>query len=89
MLGDEAVDHILILVKGFDYFSERNGLFVRHDFGAIKDEGNTVFWKIDYFDLDLINHSPDPSDPHVTRRVLTVMLGEEYYNCFQTVFYVC
>ncbi|MDB3912899.1 DUF3768 domain-containing protein, partial [Paracoccaceae bacterium] len=32
-------------------------------------EGNTVFWKIDYYDLDLMNHSPDPSDPHVTRRV--------------------
>ena len=78
LLGAEAVDCILDLVKRFDDFSERNDPFGEHDFGAIEYEGNTVFWKIDYYDLDLMNHSPDPSDPHVTRRVLTIMLGEDY-----------
>ena len=78
LLGAEAVDCILDLVKRFDDFSERNDPFGEHDFGAIEYEGNTIFWKIDYYDLDLINQSPDPSDPHVTRRVLTIMLGEEY-----------
>ena len=78
LLGAEAVDCILDLVKRFDDFSERNDPFGEHDFGAIEYEGNTVFWKIDYYDLDLMHHSPDPSDPHVTRRVLTIMLGEEY-----------
>ena len=78
LLGAEAVDCILHLVMRFDDFSERNDPFGEHDFGAIEYEGNTVFWKIDYYDLDLMNHSPDPSDPHVTRRVLTIMLGEEY-----------
>ena len=65
-------------MKSFDDFSERNDPFDEHDFGAIEYEGNTVFWKIDYFDLDLMNYSPDPSDLNVTRRVLTIMLGEEY-----------
>ena len=78
LLGAEAVDCILNLVNGFDNFSERNYPFGEHDFGAIEYEGNTIFWKIDYLDLDLMNHSPDPSDPLVTRRVLTIMLGEEY-----------
>ena len=78
LLGNDAVDRILDLVMRFDDFSERNDPFGEHDFGAIEYEGNTVFWKIDYYDLDLMNHSPDPSDTHVTRRVLTIMLGEEY-----------
>ena len=77
-LGNDAVDCIFNLVKSFDDFSERNDPFGEHDFGAFEYEGNTIFWKIDYYDLDLINQSPDPSDPHVTRRVLTIMLGEEY-----------
>ena len=77
-LGLESVGCILNLVKSFDDFSERNDPFGEHDFGAIEYEGNTVFWKIDYYDHDLMHHSPDPSDPHVTRRVLTIILGEEY-----------
>ena len=78
LLGNDAVDRILDLVMRFDDFSERNDPFGEHDFGAIEYEGNTVFWKIDYYDLDLMNHSPAPSDTHVTRRVLTIRLGEEY-----------
>ena len=78
LLGNDAVDRILDLVMHFDDFSERNDPFGEYDFGAVEYESNTVFWKIDYYDLDLMNHSPDPSDPHVTRRVLTIMLGEEY-----------
>ena len=47
-------------------------------FGSIQLGENTIFWKIDYYDLDLHMHSPDPSDPTVTARILTIMLAEEY-----------
>ena len=78
LLGNEAVGCILNLVRRFDDFSNRNDPFGEHDFGAVEYECNTVFWKFDYYDLDLMNHSPDPNDPNVTRRILTIMLGEEY-----------
>jgi Protein of unknown function (DUF3768) len=49
-----------------------------HDFGSFKAEGRTIFFKIDYFDKSLTHHSPDPSDPSVTERVITIMLADEY-----------
>jgi Protein of unknown function (DUF3768) len=49
-----------------------------HDFGVFEVDGNTIFFKIDYFDKSRCYHSPDPSDPSVTERVITIMLAEEY-----------
>jgi hypothetical protein len=49
-----------------------------HDFGAFDADGQRVFFKIDYYDESLSYHSPDPTDPAVTKRVITIMLAEEY-----------
>jgi hypothetical protein len=37
-----------------------------------------IFFKIDYLDQAVTCHSPDPADPSVTKRVITIMLAEEY-----------
>jgi hypothetical protein len=47
-------------------------------FGAFEAEGRTVFFKIDYYDRTYSMLSPDPADPSVTHRVITIMLAEEY-----------
>jgi hypothetical protein len=66
-------------IREFDNFPERDDPYAEHDFGAIELEGGgTAFWKIDYYGLDMETGSPDPSDPTVTTRVLTIMLASEY-----------
>lgn len=80
-LADAAGDQlpqVLELVRTFDAFDYRNDPHGEHDFGALEWDGETVFWKIDYYDADGEGLSPDPSDPAVTQRVLTVLLAWEY-----------
>jgi len=49
-----------------------------HDCAVLAVDGIEVLFKIDYYDRDLVYHSPDASDPTVTRRVMVVMLASEY-----------
>ena len=77
-LGEEAVRAIAQAVMAFDDFSANNDPYQEHDFGAVDVAGERFFWKIDYYGLDLMSGSPDPADPSVTRRVLTIMLAAEY-----------
>ena len=72
------VQAILHQVQGFDQFTPANDPYGEHDFGSFIYADNTIFWKFDYFDLDMTMHSLDPSDPNITARVLTVMLADEY-----------
>jgi Protein of unknown function (DUF3768) len=65
-------------VRAFDAFSEDNDPHREHDFGAIDQGGVRCFWKIDCYDRKTEMGSPDPADPSVTTRVMTIMLAEEY-----------
>ena len=42
------------------------------------DEISSIFQDIKKYDNDMKYHSPDNTNPEVTKRVLTVMLANEY-----------
>ena len=69
-----AVDVALTKVT----FDSDNDPYGEHDFGAVEVKGRRVFFKIDFYDLDLCFASPDPADQKITRRAMTIMLAEEY-----------
>lgn len=69
---------LLNSVRRFDGLTPDNDPRGEHDFGAFDDGGEQFFWKIDYYDREMEFASPDPADPNVTMRVLTLMLADEY-----------
>jgi hypothetical protein len=69
-----AVDVALTKVT----FDSSNDPYGEHDFGVVEVKGKRVFFKIDYYDLDLCFASPDPANQQITRRVMTIMFAEEY-----------
>jgi len=77
-LGAEAVARIVKTIAVYDDFCHANDPYEEHDFGSFEVDGQTIFFKIDYFDKALASHSPNPADPSVTERVITIMLAEEY-----------
>jgi hypothetical protein len=69
---------LLAKVRAFDVFSEDNDPHGEHDFGAVDEAGVRCFWKIEYYDRATEFGAPDPADPAVTTRVLTIMRADEY-----------
>ena len=76
-LGAETVARIVKTIANYDDFCHANDPYEEHDFGSFEVDGHTIFFKIDYFDKSRGYHSPDPSDPSVTERVIAIMLAEE------------
>ena len=64
--------------RAFQDFNPENDPDGEHDFGAFMIDEQRLFWKIDYYDPTLRYGSRDPSNPVETKRVLTIMLAEEY-----------
>ena len=82
------------LIETYDAFDDGNDPHGERDFGTIyqladgcwtterprvcEDERERAFWKFDYYDRDVQFSSEDAANPAVTRRVLTIMLSDEY-----------
>jgi hypothetical protein len=69
---------LLNALARYDAFDPDNDPHGERDFGDLELDGTSLLWKIDYYDNDREYSSPDPADPSVTQRVLTVMLPEEW-----------
>ena len=93
-LPDADQSQVRELIETYDAFDRDNDPHGERDFGTIyqlgdgrwtterprvrDDERERVFWKFDYYDRDLQFGSDDAANPAITRRVLTIMLADEY-----------
>lgn len=77
-MGTEAVERLVKTIAVFDDFCSANDPHGEHDLGCFKFDNVDIIFKIDYFDRRLEFHSPNPADPVVTERVITLMLASEY-----------
>jgi hypothetical protein len=77
-LRPDVVVVVVEAVQSFNDFTAANDPHREHDFALLEIGDQRVMFKIDYYDLKLSGHSPDAGDPAVTRRVLTIMLADEY-----------
>jgi hypothetical protein len=78
VLEDDTRSKVISAIRAFDAFTEDNDPYDEHDCAVLEVDDLTVMFKIDYYDLSLSAHSPNPADPALTARILTVMLAEEY-----------
>ncbi|MEX0957317.1 MAG: DUF3768 domain-containing protein [Rhizobiaceae bacterium] len=69
---------VIVAVAEFDNFTPDNDPYGEHDCAVVDVDGLRVIFKIDYFDPTMLHHSDDPTDPAKTRRVMTIVLAEEY-----------
>jgi hypothetical protein len=77
-LGDSGLPAILTAVSSFDGFNPDNDPWGEHDSAVLTVNGRRIMFKIDYYDASMTAASVDPADPHLTLRVMTIMLAEEY-----------
>lgn len=77
-IPEETLHKVIQAIQVFDDFTPDNDPHEEHDFGEVEVEGNRVWWKIDAYDKNLEMGSPNPADPDVTTRVMTVLLPSEY-----------
>ncbi|HOX41461.1 MAG TPA: DUF3768 domain-containing protein [bacterium] len=77
--GVQSVNDItglLRAVRDFDKFNEDNDPWHEHDYGRLDWYGDSVIWKIDYYDQSL-TYWEDPLSLKC-RRIITIMLTEDY-----------
>lgn len=77
--GDPAMaQNLFCTIREYDQFNRENDPHGEHDFGAFTFQGERCFWKIDILDPSLACAPLDATDPKRSKRVLTIMLANDY-----------
>jgi len=76
--SETAPENLMHMVRNYDNFTEKNDSHDEHHSGSFELAGYPCFWKIDYYDPTLRWGSENGADISKTRRVLTVMLADEF-----------
>jgi hypothetical protein len=76
--GFQRRAELLRSVRDYDEFGPDVDPYGEREFGRFEFAGESLYWKIDYYDRDLAYGSPNPADPALTTRVLTILLTHEY-----------
>jgi len=70
------LEDLLYAIRSFSRFTQKDDPYGWHDLGRLEWRGQSVLWKIDYYDSELKNFVDPLSDDR--KRVITVMLANEY-----------
>ena len=65
-------------LAAFNHWPKGNDSYEEHDFSAFDLFGERLFFKVDYYHPDHDTLAPVPSSIELCRRVLTIMLADEY-----------
>lgn len=77
-LDNDIRAEFINLIRTNDEFDDGDDPYGQHDFGAETIGSTTVYWKIDSYDLSMKYLSDTPEDETATKRVMTIMLSNEY-----------
>jgi hypothetical protein len=76
-----ARDRVMALghaVASYSDWSDGNDPYGEHDFGAFLLFGERLYFKVDYYHPEHDTMAPVPGNVELCRRVLTIMLAQEY-----------
>jgi hypothetical protein len=76
-LPADVRNRLILAVRSFSSFAKDDDPYGEHDFGEIEIDGETYFWKIDYYAPDLRSGAENAAFPE-TARVMTIMRAAEY-----------
>src|ERR1700676_5337123 len=65
-LPTDTKARVLLAVQSFSNFTKDNDPYGEHDFGSVDMDGETFFFKVDYYSPDMEGGSEDSADPQQT-----------------------